>query len=669
MKSKIRFEASSSRLLLLVALIAMTLPAVFWSNVSGQGRRRPIVQPIGANQGEGMQFRLSEGTEENQRQQPLPAPPASPLSDEATNNLLKRLPAIKADIDDQKDFAMRDRSLPAPRTGQTINGTFPPADNSTAPEQTVSGPLEVLRFAPEGEIALAPHLTVTFSQPMVAVTSVSDLAAAQVPVKLNPQPPGKWRWLGTKTLIFEPEGRFPMATNYTAEIPAGTKSATGGALAAAKRWTFATPPPQMKSSYPNDGPHVRNPVFFVEFDQRIDPAAILKAIKLTAGASSWRLRLATKEEIESDANARNRAKAAEKDRWLAFRAEPNSGATSDQPLPASTSFTVTINAGAPSTEGPRTTPAAQKFSFRTYDALQLTEARCGYGDGCRPFTPFQLNFNNPLDAKVFGASQIKVTPAVEGMKVAIYGNTLNISGATKGRTAYTVTVDAALRDVFGQTLGRDTQRTFNVGPAEPFLSANGNGYVVLDPNGPPRFSVYSINQPSVKVRLYAVTPQQWPSYQRFLQSYNQGQSATPPGELIKSQTVTINGQADEITETAIDLSPALKNGLGHVVMIIEPIIKRRDWEREIVLWVQATQIGLDAFTDATDLTAWASSLKDGKPLDGVEVSLGGADSASTRADGLARFALPGGGGQKVLIARKGSDVAMLPENIYWWDQA
>jgi uncharacterized protein YfaS (alpha-2-macroglobulin family) len=673
MKSKFRFEASNSRLLLLVVLIAMTLPVVIWVNVSGQ-IRRPTPGPQSVNNGEGMQFRLSEGAEENQRPQPLPAPPASPLSDEATNNLLKRLPAMKAEADDQKDFAMRDRSLPPPRTGQTISGTFPPADNSTAPEQTASGPLEVLRFAPEGEVALAPHLTVTFSQAMVAVTSVTDLAAAQVPVKLTPQPAGKWRWLGTKTLIFEPEGRFPMATNYTVEIPAGTKSASGGALGAAKRWTFATPPVQIKSSYPNDGPHVRTPVFFVEFDQRIEPTAMLKAIRLTAGAASWRLRLATNEEIENDDNVRRRVKSAEKDRWLAFRAigAPNTsgatgGAGNDELLPAGTTFTVTISTGAPSAEGPRTTTAPQKFTFRTYDALHLASANCGYGDGCRPFTPFQLNFNNPLDAKVFQQSQIKVTPAIERMKAAVYGNTLNISGATKGRTAYTVTVDAGLRDIFGQTLGRNEQRTFNVGSAEPFLSANGNGYVVLDPNGPPRFSVYTINQPSVKVRLYAVTPENWPTYQRFLQSYYQRQATTPPGELAKSQTVPVNGQADEITETTVDLSPALKDGLGHAVLIVEPTVKRRDWEREIVLWVQATQIGLDAFADQSDLTAWATSLKDGKPLDGVQVSLTGADAATTRADGLARFALPASGGPKVLIARKGADVAMLPENLYWYE--
>jgi uncharacterized protein YfaS (alpha-2-macroglobulin family) len=264
------------------------------------------------------------------------------------------------------------------------------------------------------------------------------------------------------------------------------------------------------------------------------------------------------------------------------------------------------------------------------------------------------------------------------MKVALSYNNIHISGATKGRTTYTVTIDAALRDGFGQTLGKAVTRSFAVGDAYPMLSANGNGYVVLDPNGPPRFSIYTINQPSVKVRLFAVTIEQWRAYQQFLQTRGQRQQAqTPPGELVKTQTVTINAEPDEMTETAIDLSPALKNGLGHAILTIEPTVKRRDWEQEIVLWVQATQIGLDAFADQTDLVGWATSLKDGKPIAGAQLEfLGGVGTesgnqakATTAADGLAKFVLPASGSQKMLVARQGSDVAFLPESPYWWEGA
>ncbi|MBO0798877.1 MAG: Ig-like domain-containing protein, partial [Blastocatellia bacterium] len=219
----------------------------------------------------GLVFRLSEGSEGDEgakHESRITAPKADVLSDEEAQSLLRRLPPIKSEDDDEKDFALRDRSLPPPRTGRTISESFPPPGDANAPEQISSGPLEVLRFAPEGEVPIAPHLSVTFSQPMVPVTSNSDLAALEAPVKLSPQPKGKWRWIGTKTLLFEPEGRFPMATNYTVEIPAGTKSASGNSLASMKRWTFSTPPLQIKGKFPFGAPHSRNPVIFIEFNQR-----------------------------------------------------------------------------------------------------------------------------------------------------------------------------------------------------------------------------------------------------------------------------------------------------------------------------------------------------------------------------------------------------------------
>src|SRR5262249_31406652 len=144
--------------------------------------------------------------------------------------------------------------------------------------------------------------------------------AGGVPVRVTPQPKGRWRWIGTKTLLFETDGHLPMATNYTVEVPKDTRSATGGSLAANKTWRFSTPPPQVKQFYPQSGPTTRDPLMFVEFDQRIDPEAVLKTIKLRSGRDQHGLRLATKAETEADPIVANLIKAAEKDRWLAFRA-------------------------------------------------------------------------------------------------------------------------------------------------------------------------------------------------------------------------------------------------------------------------------------------------------------------------------------------------------------
>jgi alpha-2-macroglobulin len=630
----------------------------------------------------GLVFRLSEAQDERQRQaqQQITRPATEPLSDEATQNLLKRLPPIKVEGDDEKDFALRDRSLPAPRTGQTISESFPPAGGADRPDQAASGPLEVLRVSPEGEIPIAPHLSVTFSQPMVAVTSNEDLSASQVPVKLSPQTAGKWRWLGTKTLLFEPAGRFPMATDYSVEIPAGTKSATGGALGAAKRWTFSTPPPQVKSSWPTGGPHSRNPLFFIEFDQRVDPDSMLKKIRLSASGRGSLLRPATAGEIEADENVSRMAKAANKDYWIAFRAvAPPGGNDPQNPLLTNATYDYTVESGAPSAEGRRVTSGGQSFQFSTYGPLLVKSHRCGYDNNCPPGTPWMIEFNNQLDLKAFDKAQIRVTPELPGMNVINYGNSIHIQGQSKGRTVYTVTLDASIRDIYGQTLGENKTLTFRVGDAFPNLAASGEGMTVLDPYSQPKFSIFSVNHQQLKASLYVVTPDHWGQYVAFMREaqqygYRRGRAMPPIGRLISSKVIDVANKQDEIAETQIDLKPALDEGLGHVIVNVEAVQPpRNEWERRsLQVWIQATNIGLDAFADQSNLLGWATSLKDGKPLGNIEMAIANykaveQSDAKTGANGLASFALPNSGGKKMLIARNGKDVAFLPEDLGWWD--
>ncbi len=654
---------------LLLPLLCVTLLfALFAFQPGARGQIRRIQKPMTSqpNDNTGLQFRLSEGGEAHERPQQLPTPAAQPLSASETSALVGRLAPLKAEPGDEKEFALRERSLPPPRTGQTINQTFPPTGTGAQLEKPSTAPLEIARFAPEGEVPLAPHLSITFSQPMVAVTSNDDLAAGQVPVRLSPQPEGRWRWLGTKTLLFAPKDRFPMATVYTVEIPAGTKSAWGNALAATKRWTFSTPPPQVTDSYPNAGPTTRNPLFFASFDQRINPAAVLRTIKLTAaGRAVVPLRLATAEEIEKDEAVRQRVKAAQPERWLAFHAV----AEGEQALLAETAYTVQVGPGTPSAEGPRTTEKPHMFTFRTFGPLTLTEHRCGYQERCEPFMPWTLQFSNPLDVAAFDKKWFRVEPDVPGLQISNYGNIVNLQGATKGRTTYRVTIDAGVRDQFGQTLGKPVVVTFTTTDAQPNFFASGEGMVVLDPYAAPKFSIYSVNHQQLKVTLYAVTPPDWGTFTNVLRR-EQGEQVTAPtaiGRVVSSKVVDLNAKPDELTETQLDLSPALTSGVGHVVIRVDAVQPARNrWERRrLNVWATATQIGLDAFIDQNAVLGWATSLKDGKPLSDVELTLveNGA-TAKTGADGLARLPLSDSKPAPMLMARRGNDSAFLPENFY-----
>ncbi|MDW8099075.1 MAG: alpha-2-macroglobulin family protein [Anaerolineae bacterium] len=646
----------------LLGIALFTLLVVFGRSQSIGGSIGPVLHEGTPT---GLQFRLSEGAE-----QPSPALPPlvtpTPLPESTVQAILDRLPPLPPE--EAREFALPEKPLPPPRAGKTIEEPFPPQAAPIAPEQPIGDSLEVLRYQPEGDVPLAPYLSVTFSQPMVALTAHEDLTGQEVPVRLSPQPAGAWRWVGTQTLFFEPEGRFPMATHYTVEIPAGTTSAIGGKLERAVRWSFTTPPPQVQASYPTGGPHRRDVLLFVAFDQRVDPDTVLPTIQVTAGAQRFPLRLAQPEEIEADPTVRRMAKDAGEGRWLAFRAT--------ELFPADTEVTVTIGPGTPSMEGPLRTEEAQSFSFRTYGPLRVAEHRCAWGDECPPFSLWYIRFTNPLDEAKFDTSMVQVEPAVPGLRIQAIGDMLTFQGRTRGRTTYQVTLSAAITDQFGQTLGQDQTVTFTVGSAPEMITAPGGNFVVLDPYGKPTYSVFTVNYGQLNVQVYAVQPEDWPAFQTYLQgSYRTDTPSTPPGRLVLSQTIPVKAQPDELAETSIDLSPLLENGFGQFVVVVKPqpglfatlfrfLLQRP--QPVVNAWVQVTRIGLDAFVDAEEMLTWATDLRDGRPLVGVKLSLlPEGPTALTDESGMATLPLPARG-TGILVAHHGADVAILPENTYWW---
>ena len=615
----------------------------------------------------GLQFRLGEGQEQPQAAQAIPTAEAQPLSDARAQAILARLPALPTAEGDVQAFALPAESLPPPRPGNTIQEPFPPAATPAPPEQA-AGPLAVLRYAPEGDVPLAPYLSVTFNQPMVALTGLADLAAQEVPVKISPEPPGQWRWVGTKTLLFQPDLRFPMATVYTAEVPAGTASASGSKLAEGVTWTFTTPPPQVQATYPTGPSQPLELLMFVSFDQAIDPEAVLASITVLAGEKRAAIRLATEAEVKAGEAVSRLAGDATAGRWLSFMAE--------EPFPADTEVVVSVGPGTPSAEGPRKTETAQTYSFHTFGPLKVTDSNCAWGPDCPPFTPWNISFSNALDEAYVLPADVQITPSLPGAKVNVYGNTLLIQGNSRARTRYDVKLSAGIRDVYGQKLGADTIVTFRVGAAQPTFWAPGDTFVVLDPAARPSYSVFTVNYRRLKVHAYAVTPDDWAEFKSYLTSYYQDQKPIPPGKLVLDKTINVEFKADELIETSIDLSPALKDGLGHLVLIVEPEVTGLaallpSWNQRPIapLWVESTRIGLDAFVDGDQMVAWANALTDGAPLNGVALSLVPGDRSATTDDaGVARMPLPDGKPAALLVARQGADVAMLPAYAYAWGE-
>ena len=586
------------------------------------------------------------------------------LGEARIGEIIDRLPEWVQDGTNAEDFNRPVESLRPPRTGTTINNEFP-AGTDTPPSNIDLGPLEVLRFQPEGPVGLAPFISVTFNQPMVPLATLGQLDIDDVPVNVSPQIPGHWEWIGTRTLRFESDSdafdRLPMATKYTVEIPAGTKSQAGNNLESGVNWTFETPTPAVQSVVPTGDSLGLEPVFLVAFDQAIDPVDVLEVISLTADGDRRDIRLASAAEVEADESIKGQTSALSDDRWLAF--------TPTGPLPTNSALRITVGPNTPSAEGPETSPEAPTFDAHTYSALKITEWECG---DCRPLQGFNIGFTNPLDEAAFVESMISVSPEIPGMSINVGWNNISIRGATAGNTDYDVTVSGQVSDVFGQTLRNDQSHTFRVGSAQPMLGQFDKRLIIVDPMADdPALTLAIINHDELRLRVYAVEPSQWPAYQRFETSLYDEQQLKAPGREIADTIIKLDTEDDVLTYVDLFLGEYLDDSPGQLVLVVEPTgdladLNRNDdrfWSnRPATTWVQSTNIGLDAFSDGRDIVVWATALDTGDPLPGVRVELLDPNGRSTMAlttgaDGTARRAVVGN--NQNMVATKGDDLVWL----------
>jgi len=666
----------NSKILLITLLTLTTL--CFWASASyampnptlesamnrqfGPEDSIDIGPPNNDGQQDGLTILLNEGTEQPDAPVDEQSTVGEPLTDEEIQAVLQRLPALETD--DVVDV------LPPPRPGETIDERFPADETEAVPDSPDGDVLAVIRFAPEGEIPLAPFLNVTFNQPMVPLATLEELSALDVPVTIEPALPGTWRWIGTKTLTFEFDDetidRFPMATEYVATIPAGTESATGNVLAEAVTWTFQTPAPQIQRFYPEFEPQPQDPIIFIAFDQQIDPEAVLETISVTASREQFELSLVTQEEAEADEQIKRRLEQTRDGYWLAFRA--------DEPFPTATTVAVNVGPNTPSVEGPLTTESVQSFSFQTFAPLRIERHFCGFStEQCPPMLPLEILFNNSLDVEKFDESMISVEPEIPNMRVELFGSVLFLEGTTQGRTTYEVTITTAAKDVFGQSLEEDQTVEFTTTEMPRFFTGPESHFVTLDPSVTvPTFNIFSVNYDRLRVRAYAVQPEEWPLYLEFYRRSGGRveESLEPPGTQVLSDEFTINAEQDELVETAIPLRDALGSDTGHLIVIVDSTEKSADssrgFNRSVMAWVQVTQIGLDAFVDHSEMLVWANALTDGTPLEGVEVSLlANRGSATTDSKGITRLELSTSN-SSLLIGRLDNDVAFLPQSDFPW---
>ncbi|MBN2716284.1 MAG: Ig-like domain-containing protein [Deltaproteobacteria bacterium] len=583
-----------------------------------------------------------------------PVKKSTPMEPGRVRQLLARTGEINMLKGEQKSFAMRQATRPPPKTGELIDGKW--GEEKKGPTQDNLKKLTVVRYAPEGEVALAKQISITFSKPMVAVSKTT--VTQKMPVEMTPETPGEWEWLGTQTLLFRPKNRLPMGTGFEVVVPADTRAADGTEIDRETRFKFETPALKLEAHYPvGEGNRLDEPILLL-FNQEVAPRTLLPSISVYAGSRKLQVSLASDAAIKKFKEQNSY--------YFNGENEKKKVIVTTEPLPQNTKIRVVVKAGAKSAEGPRVTDSDIIADFKTYGPFRLEEVTCGYNGGCRPDQGVTLKFNNPIDESKFRDEWIQVTPAIPDMTLEVSGGTVWVQGLKTGKTKYTFAISKKMRDIFGQDLSGKSEVPLVTDEMNPTLIGPREKMITLSPYAEKRLPIQVMNHKAVMVKVNRVTPADVPAWFNWAEkiNWNEAEAGAMPGKTVFEETLKFDAD-DQWEKFYVDFKPWLKNGAGQFAVEVKPLKESENsWQRQAVrTWVQLTGLGASTFADGVQLVVFANDLKTGRAKESAKITLWSDPQKTEATDtaGMAIFKLSASATNYLTVEKDGDTLIHLSD--------
>ena len=116
-------------------------------------------------------------------------------------------------------------------------------------------PLEILNITPSGDdVPAGKKIVFQFNRPVVPVGNMGR-KASEIPITIEPEIKGHWRWINTSTLAFTLEGGASLkyATKYHITVNPGIKTEDGTTLEKPIEHGFVTARPKVVHSCSGHG--------------------------------------------------------------------------------------------------------------------------------------------------------------------------------------------------------------------------------------------------------------------------------------------------------------------------------------------------------------------------------------------------------------------------------
>ena len=515
-------------------------------------------------------------------------------------------------------------ALPVPAV--LVPASYSPGTDDPQSDPGRSQPFQIAETGPSGTV---PHenleggVWVLFNKPVVPLARLSKPITASSVLSITPRVDGTFRWYGSRLLSFEPKGQLAPATEYKVSVSKSLRSLEGEAITGDTEFTFRTEPlgivalsPQGDDVIPEASKEI-----VITFNFPVDLPTIVPSIRLEADGtpvrfSASRTVIMDKSELGPYENA---------DRLVSLKPAAD--------LPRDADVKVIVRAGARPRPENYGTSADITAGFHTLMPLALETSEISMSG---PSVNAILRFNHAL-------AEDSVPP---NLKVPFKGysleNHLEISGSwvylselpVPFESTFDLQLLRGIKDIYGQTLGKDQTVTLEVGPAATYVSFRASGQKLLESQFPPRIAVEFQNVLSGKFGIGSLK-------EPFLQKPGN------PGKRLDIRRVPRNTRHFEL----FDLSPYLnkdRKGAAWLSWVFTGKFEDTGEPQEVKddLVVQVTDIGASVHVAYNSLVVLAGSLSTGAPLaDATVILRKGAQrlaSGTTDASGLATLAIPAG---------------------------
>ncbi len=490
-------------------------------------------------------------------------------------------------------------------------------------------PLTVLDWGPRGEIVAendTPIFYVVFSEPVRALTSLSDESDTSDVLSIYPKIEGKFRWLGTDQIAFEASEAAEPAAVYTLTVNENVKSTSGVPISGERVFKTVAKEISVRSIKPGSTPEK-------SYDYSSDAGVPLKI----AGDFLAFLNIRVNEEdfaSISDVSDDDGKK-------YSFTAKPvfsktvGYGVSFDEKKKTSSVFHVHINDALPqnsnislrvykSREKKGGVSSASFWTLRPF-YIKYLPSQVGRSSA-EMLNPMLVEFNQqPALSGI--AKSIKIT-SPDGKVLSVSDENLKISGRTLyifnlpidgyGKQ-YVLEIAPEFQDVWGQTLqNRNLSGKVRVPDAASYFHLADWGSNMLEWQFPHKIafdyqnilpgSVYKLQTISDPLQSYYIRDESW---------FNEGATEFPA---VSANTRNI---------AAVELDDFLKNGFGWIAFDTKAVTRYyAPWDDEYKnvtsmnrLTVQVTDLGITCRVGINRVVAMIRSLSKNEPVSAARVKL------------------------------------------------